>query len=300
MQKDAYSRLGMEEMLLEPELLDEIEPDVNLVATLLSLKNIIPDKTKDTARKVVSGVVQSLLRKLSLPMEQAVRGSLNKASRNRRPKLNEIAWGPTVLANLKHYQPKYKTVIPEKLIGYGRKSGSLKDVILCIDQSGSMGQSVVYSSIFGAVMASIAALQTRMVVFDTEVADLTENLQDPVDLLFGTQLGGGTDINRAVRYCQEFIRRPAETVFVLVTDLYEGGNEKALLRQIATMKESGVTIVTLLALSDAGKPSYDQSMADRFAQLGVPAFACTPNLFPDLMATALNKGDIQQWAARNQ
>jgi hypothetical protein len=174
MQQDALKRLNLTSMLLEPEMLASVEPDVHLVATLMTLGKVIPDKTKDTARQVIRKVVDELTQKLSQPMQQAVTGSLNKAAKNKRPRYNEIDWNSTIRKNLKHYQHKYKTIIPEVRIGHGRKRRSLKDVILCVDQSGSMGTSVVYSGIFGAVMASLPAIQTRMVVFDTAVADLTE------------------------------------------------------------------------------------------------------------------------------
>jgi hypothetical protein len=190
MQKDALKRLNLTEMLFEKEMLETIEADVHLVATLMTLSRVIPDKTKDTARQVVRKVVDELMRKLAQPMQQAITGSLNRSARNRRPKHNEINWHATIQKNLKHYQPGYKTIIPETRIGYGRKRTSLKDVVLCIDQSGSMGTSVVYSGIFGSVMASIPAIKTKMIVFDTAVADLTEELTDPVELLFGVQLGG--------------------------------------------------------------------------------------------------------------
>ena len=210
-------------MLLEPEMLEQVEPDVHLVATLLSLSHVIPEKTKETARQVVRRVVDDLERKLAQPLLQAVRGSLNRASRTSRPRAGEIDWHRTIRANLKNYQPDRRTIIAEKLIGYGHKRSSLRDIVLCVDQSGSMASSVVYSGIFGAVLASLRAVSTRMVVFDTAVVDLSDDLQDPVDLLFGTQLGGGTDINRALAYCQQVITRPAQTILVLITDLYEGG-----------------------------------------------------------------------------
>ena len=198
MQQDALKRLNLTQMLFEKEMLENVEPDVNLVATLMTLSRVIPDKTKDTARQVVRKVVDELIKKLAAPTQQAIAGSLNRSVRNRRPRHNEINWHATILKNLKHYQPDYKTIIPETRIGYGRKRNSLKDVVLCLDQSGSMGSSVVYSGIFGSVMASIPAIKTKMVVFDTAVADLTEELTDPVELLFGVQLGGGTDINAAL------------------------------------------------------------------------------------------------------
>jgi Mg-chelatase subunit ChlD len=298
MQQDALKRLNLTSMLLEKEMLENVEPDVHLVATLMTLSRVIPSKTKDTARQVVRKVVEDLMKKLSQPTQQAIAGSLNRSTRNRRPRHNEINWHSTILKNLKHYQPEYKTIIPETRIGYGKRRRSLKDVVLCIDQSGSMGTSVIYSGIFGAVMASIPAIQTRMVVFDTNVVDLTDELDDPVELLFGVQLGGGTDINRALAYCQQIIQRPADTVLVLITDLYEGGEDLEMRKRAKTLTEAGVQVVVLLALNDEGAPSYDHGNAEYMASLGIPVFACTPDKFPDLMAASLSKQDIAMWAAR--
>lgn len=300
MQKDALNRLGLERMLLEPEMLEAVEPDIHLVSTLISLNRIIPAKTKETARAVVRKVVAELERKLANPLRQAITGSLNRSIRNNRPRHHEIDWHRTIRANLKHYQPAYKTIIPERRIGYGRKTQSLRDIILCVDQSGSMAGSVVYSSVMAAVMASIKAVNTSLVVFDTAVVDLTEMLSDPVDVLFGTQLGGGTDINRALGYCQTLIRRPGDTIFVLVSDLYEGGNQSEMLKRAASIAASGVQVIALLALDDKGAPFFDHHVAAKFAGFGFPTFACTPDLFPDLMAAAIEKRDLRQWASLNE
>jgi Mg-chelatase subunit ChlD len=297
LQRDALERLNLRQMLLQPELLETVEPNVHLVADLLALQGVMPTKTRETARQVVRRVVEELQRKLANPTRQAILGSLNRATRNRRPRHNEIDWHRTIRANLKHYQPRYRTIIPETRIGYGRRRASLREIVLCVDQSGSMGTSVVYSGIFGAVLASLAAVRTRMVVFDTEVVDLTDELHDPVDLLFGVQLGGGTDINRALSYCQGLVRRPRETILVLISDLYEGGNREELLKRAASLVGSGVQMIALLALNDDGAPSYDHTVAATLASMGVPSFACTPDLFPDLMAAAINRQDIGQWAA---
>jgi Mg-chelatase subunit ChlD len=297
MQKDAIERLGLTRLLLEPETLRAVEPDIHLVATLLTLNRAMPNKTKDTARHVVRKVVEDLERKLSNPLRQAITGTLNRAVRNRRPRHNEIDWLRTIRANLRHYQPEYRTVIPETRVGYGRKGQSLKDIVLCIDQSGSMAASVVYASVMGAVLASILAVSTSVVVFDTAVVDLTHLLADPVDVLFGTQLGGGTDINKALAYCQGMIRRPQDTIFVLISDLYEGGNNIEMLQRAAAIAQSGVTAVALLALDDNGAPGFDRDNAARFAALGIPAFACTPAMFPDLMAAAIKKQGLAQWAS---
>ncbi|AFC25751.1 vWA domain-containing protein [Saprospira grandis] len=295
MQKDAFDRLGLEEMLLEPELLESLEPNVELLSTLLSLNKVIPEKTRETARLLVQKVVEELKRKLENPLRQAVKGALNRSVRNRRPRHKEIDWLRTIQLNLKHYQQDYKTVVPERLIGSGKKGQSLKEIILCVDQSGSMGSSLVYSSIFGAVLASLPALRSQMIVFDTEVVDLSAYMQEPVDLLFGTQLGGGTDINKALAYAQKSIRSPQNTTIVLISDLYEGGDSQALLQRVAQLKKTGVQLISLLALNDQGAPIYDRDMAQKFAQLGSPAFACTPQQFPRLIAAALEKKDIHHW-----
>jgi Mg-chelatase subunit ChlD len=298
MQKDALKRLNLTQMLFEKEMLENVEADVHLVATLMTLSRVIPDKTKDTARQVVRKVVDELIKKLAQPTQQAITGSLNRSARNRRPRHNEINWHLTIQKNLKHYQPEYKTIIPEIKIGYGRKRSSLKDVVLCLDQSGSMGTSVVYSGIFGSVMASIPAIKTKMVVFDTAVVDLTEELTDPVELLFGVQLGGGTDINLALTYCQQIITKPLDTVLILITDLYEGGDEKGMRKRATELAAAGVQVIVLLALNDDGAPSYDHGNAQFFSNLGIPVFACSPDKFPDLMAAALSKQDIGIWAAK--
>lgn len=297
MQKDALERLNLKRMLLEPELLASMVPDVNLVATLAALGSAIPAKSKETARMVVRKVCDDLMRRLAAPTRQAVVGALNRARRNNNPRYNEIDWNRTIRANLKHYQGKFKTIIPEKRIGFGKKRSSLKDIILLVDQSGSMATSVVYSSIFAAVLASIKAVTTRLVVFDTSVVDLSDQLSDPVDIIFGVQLGGGTDINRAVDYGQSLVRQPSETIFVIISDLYEGGNNQEMLKRVYSLVSSGVKVICLLALSDDGAPAFDHRNAAYFAEIGVPTFACTPDQFPEMMAQAIGQADLFQWAS---
>lgn len=298
MQKDAFERLNLEKMLFEPEFLESIEPDVNLVGTLLSLTKVMPEKTKDTARKVVRRVVEELEKKLTNPMRQAITGSINRATRNRRPKLKEIDWHKTIRANLKHYQKDLETIIPETLIGYGKKGQALRKVILLVDQSGSMATSVVYAGVFGAILASLKSIKTHIIVFDTAVVDLTPELHDPVDLLFGTQLGGGTDINKAVGYAEQLIQNPNDTIVFLISDLFEGGNENALLKRVSAVKASGAQFITLLALNDDGAPAFDRSVAGKFGTFGVPSFACSPDQFPGLMAAAIKKDNIYTWMGR--
>jgi Mg-chelatase subunit ChlD len=298
MQRDAIERLHLTSMLLEPELLDSIQPDVHLASSLVSLSHVMPESTKRTARVVVGQVVAEIERRIANQTRAAVTGAVRRASRTSRPRASDIDWNATIRRNLHHYLPEQRTIVPERLVGYGRGAHAMvKEVVVAIDQSGSMAESVVYAAVFGATLASIRSIKTSVVAFDTEIADLTDKLSDPVDVLFGCQLGGGTDINRALAYCQQLITRPTESIVVLISDLYEGGIAEEMLRRVAELLRAGVTVVVLLALSDSGAPAYDHEHAAALAALGVPVFACTPDQFPDLLAVAVSKGDIGQWAA---
>lgn len=298
MQGDAMTRLGLRQLLLEPEMMAAVQPDLDLVTTLVGLGRVIPEHSRESARRVVRVVTDQLEERLRQRTVQAVTGALDRSARTRRPRAADIDWAATVRANLKNYLPEHRTVVPERLVGHARRSTQVqREIVLLIDQSGSMAESVVHSSVFGAVLASMRSVSTRLVAFDTEVVDLTEQVSDPVDVLFGVQLGGGTDINRALAYGQGLVERPTETVVVLISDLYEGGIAEEMVGRAAAMVRAGVTVVALLALSDSGAPSYDRAHAAALAEVGVPAFACTPDLFPDLMAAAIERRDLGQWAA---
>jgi hypothetical protein len=299
MQHDAMERLDLKRMLLEPELLATVEPDINLVGTLISLGRAMPAKSRETARIVIQKVVEDVEKRLADSLRQAISGALNRAEVTRRPRPRDINWDRTIRKNLRHYQPAQRTIIPETLLGHGRRQSAAREVIIAVDQSGSMAASVVYSSVFAAVMATIRSIRTRLVVFDTAVVDLTDELDDPVEVLFGTQLGGGTDINGAVGYCQTLVQRPTDTIFVLISDLYEGGVENDLLKRIGALVSSGVIVVVLLALADTGAASYDRRVAAKLSALGAPSFACTPDLFPELMAAAVGRRDVAAWASEH-
>lgn len=299
-QRDAFERLGLRQMLMEPEFLAAVDADVNLVADLISLRSVMPDKTKDTARAVISKVVAELMERLERRTAEALRGALDRSKRTTHPRFADIDWPRTIRANLHHYQSKHETIVPERLIGFMRQQRRIVDldeVTLCVDQSGSMAPSVVYASIFAVVMASLPVVTTKLVCFDTAILDLTDELEDPVEVLFGVQLGGGTDINQAVAYCEQKIEQSTRSHFILITDLYEGGNARELVQRVARMIVNGVNVIVLLALSDEGRPAYHPGLAGEIAALGAPVFSCTPDQFPDLMACALRRVDIHDWAA---
>ncbi|MDN5762550.1 MAG: VWA domain-containing protein [Microlunatus sp.] len=298
MQRDAIERLDLTSLLLEPELLRTVQPDVHLVATLVGLSSVMPETTRATARAVVGEVVAEIERRIAERTRSAVGGAINRAARTRQPRAADIDWLATIGRNLDHYLPEHQTVVPERLVGHARSAKALAcDVVVAIDQSSSMAESVVYASVFAAVLASLHTVRTSLVAFDTAVVDLTELLDDPVAALFGCQLGGGTDINRAVAYCGQLVTRPTETVLLLITDLFEGGDGNELMRRLVGLHRDRVRVVVLLALSDEGTPCYDHDRAAVLAEIGIPALACTPDAFPDLLAVAIARGDVAGWGA---
>jgi hypothetical protein len=288
LQRDAVERLDLRQLLLEPELLDELEPDLHLVTLLVELNRALPDETRASARQVIGRVLAQLETRLADRTRQAVRGALARASRTGRPRPSDIDWSRTISANLRHWLPEHRTVVPERLVGFGRHQRSLaRDVVIAVDQSGSMAGSVVHASLFACVLARLPTLRTSLIAFDTAVADLTPLLADPVDVLFGVQLGGGTDIGAALGYCRRQISRPRDTVLVLVSDLFEGGDPTALRSRVAEMVRDGVRVLVLLALSDEGAPAHDHHEAEALAALGATVTSCTPDEFPEVLAAAL-------------
>lgn len=299
-QQDAIHRKGMDQLLFEPEMLKNVQPNVQLVGTLMSLKGRIPERTKETARMVIRAVVERIRLSLEQPIRQAVLGALNRNEHSPIPHASSIDWKWTIGRNLKNYRPELGAIVPERVWFFSRAQRTNNwTVIVDMDQSGSMADSVVYGAVCGSIFASLPALDTRVVAFDTEVVDLTEKCgDDPVDMLFGVQLGGGTDINKSVSYCEQFISDPSRTLFVLLTDLYEGGNQAQLVRRLGEMVASGVRAICLLALSDSGVPSYDEGLARKLAALGVPCFGCAPQKLPELLEGALRGMDLTALAAR--
>lgn len=297
-QGDAMNRCGLKQLLFEPELLEQVEPNISLASTILMLKEQIPKRSKESVRAFIQKIVEEINKLLEQDIRRAITAAVNHRKHSPIPSAAALDYKMTISRNLKHYSPKLHTIVPEHFYFFDRTSTTAANkwtVILDIDQSGSMGESVIYSSIVSCILTSMSSLTTRIVAFDTNVIDLTEKSDDPVDLLFGFQLGGGTDIDKSVVYCQQFIENPAKTLFFLISDLEEGGNRAALLRRLGEMKESGVTVVSLLAMADGGKPYYDAQMAQKIAGMGIPCFACNPQMLPQLLERALKGQDLGQF-----
>lgn len=294
-QGDAMNRCGLKQLIFEPELLENLEPDVSLASAILMLKDQIPKRSKDSVRAFILKIVEEINKLLEQDIRRAVTAAVNRRRHSPIPSAAALDYKTTISRNLKNYDPRRKTIIPEHFYFFDRTSTTAANrwtVILDIDQSGSMGESVIYSSVMSCILASMSSLQTRVVAFDTNVVDLTDQCEDPVDLLFGFQLGGGTNIDQSVAYCQQYVENPSKTLFFLITDLEEGGNRAALLRRLEELKGSGVTVICLLALAGGGRPYYDAQMAQRVAGLGIPCFACNPELLPQLLERAFRGQDL--------
>ena len=290
-QNDAIERKGLKQLLLEPELLETLEPDLNLASTLLMLKDQIPRKSKEAARAFIRKIVEEINRLLENDMRRAVTAALNRRAHSPLPSSAALDFPYTIRRNLKNYNKELGAILPERVWFFDRASRVNRwHVILDIDQSGSMGQSILYSSVMACVLASMSAVRTSVVAFDTQIMDLTPLCADPVDLLFGFQMGGGTDIAKSIAYCQNLVESPAKTLFFLISDLDEGGNRAALLRRLEELKSSGVAVVVLLAIADGGKPYYDAQTAQRVAAMDIPCFACAPEKLPELLERALTGG----------
>lgn len=297
-QNDAIERRGLKQLLFEPEMLDGLEPDISTASLLLMLKDQIPKRAKENARNYIAKIVEDINRRLSDDLKRSVTSAINRKEHSPIPSASALDYKLTIRRNLKNYNPERNIILPEKFYFFERSSRSAsRTIILDIDQSGSMGESVIYSSIMGCILASMNSVKTHIVAFDTKVTDLTELCSDPVELLYGFQLGGGTDIEKSVAYCSELVSEPEKTTMFLITDLYEGGNRNGLLRRVSELKESGVNLIVLLAISDSGKPCFDSQLADKIASMDIPCFACPPEKLPELLELALKKRSLKGFIA---
>lgn len=298
-QSDAMERCGLKQLIFEPELLENIEPDMHMARMILTLKDQIPKQSKENAREFIRKIVEQINALLETDLKRAVTASINRKLHSPIPSASALDFQTTIRKGIKDYNTKLKKIIPQKYYFFERSATTAANkytVILDIDQSGSMGESVIYSSIMSCILASMSAIKTKVVAFDTNIVDLSEKCEDPIDLLFGFTLGGGTDIEKSIKYCTKYIENPKKTIFFLISDLEEGGNRAGLLRRLTQMKEDGVIVICLLAISDSGKPYYDANMAQRIANNGIPCFAAAPQMLPRLLEKAMKNEDMSEFA----
>jgi hypothetical protein len=299
-QKDAIERRGLKQLLFEPEIMSQMEPSVDLASMILSLKNLVPETAKAAAREVVRKAVEEIRKRLESQMRQAVRGALNRNRHTTFRSLANLDFQRVIRRNLKNYLPELGTIIPEELSFFSRLQRRAEwNVIIAMDQSGSMASSLIYGGVMGAILASMPAVETHVIAFNhKDVVDLTEDCSDPVDLLFGIQLGGAEDYWMATRFCERFMHTPARTLYILLADLYDTSpNEARFVKRMEELLAGGLKAVTLLAISDQGKPSFNENLAKKLANLGMPCFGCSPDHLPDLLTAVLKGQDLKRFAA---
>ncbi len=293
-QRDAFERTGLPQLLMQPEVLSRLEPDIQLVTTLLRFKSQIPDAVQGVVREIIRSVAEDLRRQLENRVRQTVLGALRRNRHAPRRTYRNLDWPTTIRRNLRRYMPERRLIIPERFYFWSNER-RFRDwqIILLVDQSGSMARSAIHASIMASIFASLNVLQTHLILFSTAIVDLSDHLNgDPVDLLFGLQLGGGTDIARAVAYGANLVRQPEKCIFILITDLFEGGDPQSLLMTLKALRESRVKVLCLLALED-GQPVYNKELARRIAALEIPVFAATPRKLLEVMERILMSFDNQ-------
>jgi Mg-chelatase subunit ChlD len=288
-EKHALNRYGLKELVTDAETLSKLEPSTELLKIVLSFKGQMKGKVLDEARRVIRKVVEEIRKKLENEVRNTFSGRLNRFRHSRMKVAANLDWRGTIRRNLKNYNLQRKRIIVDDLRFFSRITRRMPwTVILCIDQSGSMTDSVIHSAVMAGIFAGLPLVKVKIVVFDTAVVDLSDHVDDPVEVLMSVQLGGGTDIGQAVSYCQKLVEDPQRTVLVLVTDFCEGASPNRLIDTCKKLAEMRVKLLGLASLDMEANPSYDRHMADRLAEVGMDIAALTPNQLAQWLATVIS------------
>ena len=285
LQRHALDRYQLTALLTDREVLEKIEPDVALLETILSLKGMMKGPVLDAARRIVARVVAELTAKMQSELRRSALGKLDRGSRSAVRTLRNLDVKRTIRKNLVHYDLENRRLVPQQLYFSGRvQRHNPWHVVIAVDESGSMLPSIIHTAVMAGIFAKLPMLTTRLVIFDTAVVDLTDRMDDPVETLMSVQLGGGTDIAKAMAYCRERITVPRQTMVVLVSDLCEGGSRPDLYRTCRDILEGGSRLIALTALNEQAAPDYDRATAQTLADLGAHVGAMTPERLADFMA----------------
>lgn len=288
MQVQAIDRYELSNLLKDPQSLKTLEPTPALAKTLLSLRGRMDADTRDTVKAIISKVVQDILQKLRPTFVNAIQGKRNRFKRSMLASHQNFDWRATIRDNLKHYNPQLGKLIIQQPRFNSRVQRHLPwTVILCVDQSGSMLDSVMYSAVCASILASLPTVKVELIVFDTNVVSLSHMAHDPVEVLLTVQLGGGTDIAKAVQYCEQRIENPGRSVLVLISDFEEGGSVPHLLNAVSRLHANRVKLLGLAALDDKAFPVYDTQMAQKLADRGMHIAALTPEHFAGWLAEVM-------------
>jgi Mg-chelatase subunit ChlD len=290
LERDAVERYEIHEVVTDPDVLARIEPNPTLLRAVLRTKHLMNREVLRLARRIVETVVRDLMKKLAPEVRQAFSGT-----RSRRPsrfrQARDFDFHRTIRANLAHYQPEERRILIEqpKFVSRIKRHLDQWQLVLIVDQSGSMAGSVIHSAVTAACLWNLPGLKTHLIAFDSNVVDLTDDVADPVELLLKVQLGGGTDIAKAVDYGASLIENPRRTILAVITDFYEGGDQYRLVRTVARLAEQGTQVLGLAALDEEANPSYDRALAQRLADAGAHIGAMTPGQLATFVAERLGR-----------
>jgi Mg-chelatase subunit ChlD len=284
-ERHALDRYGLTELVADPAVLARIEPSEELLKLLLTLKGRLDPRVLDEVRRIVRTVVEDLRRRLESEVRRAFTGRLSQFRHSPQPVAANFDARGTIRANLRHWDPGTQRLVVEHPLFFQRNTRRIPwEVVLLVDQSGSMVGSVIHSAVMAGILAGMPSYRLRLVAFDTSVVDLSDVADDPVELLMSVQLGGGTDIAQAVNYAGQIISNPARSVVVLVTDFCEGGPPSALITAARRLVEARVTTIGLASLDGSDHPAYDRQMAQRLADAGMSIAALTPGRLAEWLA----------------
>ena len=288
-QRHALERYGMTELIADPQVLEKLTPNMDLLKMVLTFRGLMKGEVLNAARRVVREVVEELKRKLESEVRRTLWGRLNRFRHSPLRVAQNFDWRQTIRRNLKHYDIERKRLVAHELRFFSRVERRLPwDVILCVDQSGSMAGSVIHSAVMAGILSALPSLRVHLVAFDTSVVDLSGYVDDPVEVLMSVQLGGGTDIGQALAYCEGLVMNPHRTVLILVSDFAEGASPARLLATCGRLRGAGVRLLGLAALDEEANPSYDVHMAEQLAARGMEIAALTPRRLAEWLAKAIS------------
>ena len=282
LEKHALEEFGMTELLTDKQVLEQITPDMNLLKTILQLKHLMKGEVLETAKRIAAQVAEQLREKLENNIRRSILGRIDRNSSSPVHSARNLDIQKTIRRNLKHYDKENERLVLQEVWFSNRvKKYSTWRVIIAVDESGSMMGSVIYSAVMAQILSKLPFADVKLVIFDTTVVDLSGEAEDPAEVLMSVQLGGGTDIGKAVRYCEQLIETPAKTCVICVTDLYEGAPEQKLLQTSKSIIESGARLNFLTALDENANPAFDRRLGQKLADMGAFVGAMTPEQMGD-------------------
>jgi VWA domain containing CoxE-like protein len=288
LEADALQRFHLVDLLADPAVLARIEPNAATLRMLLSLQGKLPPKLMGLLRDTVRRVIDEITAKMRPKIENALSGRKNRQARSRLPRAADFDARMTLRRNLRHIDPDTGRVIPERIYFHGRQRRMLPwQVILCVDQSGSMTDSIIHSAVMAAILSGLPGVRVKMVLFDTQIVDVSDRLTDPLETLMSVRLGGGTNIAAALQYCAQLVDDPGRSTVVLISDFCEGGGMGALIRVVSQLVEARVRLLGLAALDDRGDPFHDRRVAGMLATLGMEIGAMTPDRLAEWLAEVM-------------